>query len=347
MVLLEGTLKTYDWGSKSAIAKLRGVAPSGKPEAELWFEVEGSSPWLVKILAIQKPLSIQLHPNAKQAIKGFETEETKGIKLDDPKRSYRDKNSKSELVCALTSFKAFCGLRETNEAIETAKVFDLPEELYAPLLSNGPRGWKEVIERIFSGNWGQVIADLEKRCSEKNYGPWQKTAEEIFKISALYRNDESILLLPFMNYFELNTGDALHVEPGALHVYLEGMAVEVMEPGDNVIRAGLTKKHIDKSEFLSLLDTEAKFPQMQVPKGTDHTYIGPTEKLVVRRIEKTKVEIDSSKGTDLILSTTGVATVEHDEETHIQQGEAFLIDVENESYTVSTSGVLFLIREEA
>ena len=150
-----------------------------------------------------------------------------------------------------------------------------------------------------------------------------------------------------MNYFELNAGDALHVEPGALHVYLEGMAVEVMEPGDNVIRAGLTKKHIDKSEFLSLLDTEAKFPQMQVPKGTDHTYIGPTEKLVVRRIEKTKVEIDSSKGTDLILSTTGVATVEHDEETHIQQGEAFLIDVENESYTVSTSGVLFLIREEA
>ena len=139
MVLLEGTLKTYDWGSKSAIAKLRGVAPSGKPEAELWFEVEGSSPWLVKILAIQKPLSIQLHPNAKQAIRGFENEETKGIKLDDPKRSYRDKNSKSELVCALTSFKAFCGLRETNEAIETAKVFDLPEELYAPLLSNGPQ----------------------------------------------------------------------------------------------------------------------------------------------------------------------------------------------------------------
>ena len=67
----------------------------------------------------------------------------------------------------------------------------------------------------------------------------------------------------------------------------------------------------------------------------------------MKRAEKTKVEIDSSKGTDLILSTTGVATVEHDEETHIQQGEAFLIDAENESYTVSTSGVLFLIREEA
>ena len=73
-------------------------------------------------------------------------------------------------MCALTSFKAFSGLRETNEAIETAKVFDLPEELYAPLLSNGPRGWKEVIERIFSGNWDQVIADLEKRCGEKNDG---------------------------------------------------------------------------------------------------------------------------------------------------------------------------------
>ena len=102
MVLLEGTLKTYDWGSKSAIAELRGVTPSGRPEAELWFQAEEKLPWLVKILAIQKPLSVQLHPNAEQAVRGFEAEESKGIRLDDPKRSYRDKKAKSELVCAVT-----------------------------------------------------------------------------------------------------------------------------------------------------------------------------------------------------------------------------------------------------
>ena len=139
-----------------------------------------------------------------------------------------------------------------------ASQFNLPEEIYSPLLSNRSESWKEVIERIFSGNWNQCILDLEKRCSEKIGNSWDTTAEEILKICEFHRDDESILLLPFMNYYELNTGDALHVQPGMVHVYLEGMAVEVMEYGDNVIRAGLTKKHVDKSEILSLLDSQAK-----------------------------------------------------------------------------------------
>ena len=347
MVLLEGTLKTYDWGSKSAIAELRGVTPSGRPEAELWFQAEEKLPWLVKILAIQKPLSVQLHPNAEQAVRGFEAEESKGIRLDDPKRSYRDKKAKSELVCAVTPFKAFCGLREINEAIEAASQFNLPEEIYAPLLSNRSESWKEVIERILSGNWNQCILDLEKRCSEKIGNSWDTTAEEILKICEFHRDDESILLLPFMNYYELNAGDALHVKPGMVHVYLEGMAVEVMEYGDNVIRAGLTKKHVDKSEFLSLLDTKAKLPPVQTPSEKDYLYSGPTEKLTVRRIENATVEIRDSTGTDLILSTDGLTTVKFDEEVNLRQGEALLIDEENESYTVNTSGVLFLVREEA
>ena len=99
MPLLEGTLKHYDWGSKTAIAELRGTPASGEPEAELWFGDNKNLPWLVKILAIQNPLSLQLHPNTEQALRGFEIEEASGTKLDDPKRLYRDQKAKSELVC--------------------------------------------------------------------------------------------------------------------------------------------------------------------------------------------------------------------------------------------------------
>ena len=145
MPLLEGTLKHYDWGSKTSIAELRGLHPSGEPEAELWYGSENNFPWLVKILAIQKPLSLQLHPNTEQAVRGFETEEARGIKQDDPKRLYTDEKAKSELVCALTPFKAFCGLRNIDSAIEAAEIFDLPKGLFSPLLTDGGKGWSQVI----------------------------------------------------------------------------------------------------------------------------------------------------------------------------------------------------------
>ena len=346
MPLLEETLKRYEWGSKSAIAELRGVSPSGEPEAELWFGATKNLPWLVKILAIQNPLSLQLHPNAEQAVRGFETEEAREIKQDDPKRLYRDKKAKSELVCALTPFKAFCGLRKIDSAIEAAEIFDLPKELFSPLLTDKEKGWDKVISDIFSEERSQEIENLVNRCKDNMGGLWGKTAEEIIKISKIYKTDASIMLLPFMNYYELKIGDAMHVEPGVAHIYLQGMALEVMEPGDNVLRAGLTRKHIDKSEFLSLLDTKAKRTEVQRVDETDYEYTGPTDNLAVRRVENTKIEVNGSKSIDLILTTNGVSKVEHEEEIHLKSGEAFLIQGEDSNYTIDVKGSAFLVRGE-
>ena len=223
MPRLEGTLKHYDWGSKTAIAELRGIPPSGEPEAELWFGPGKNLPWLVKILAIQKPLSLQLHPNAKPASRGFQLEEARGIKQDDPNRLYRDKKSKSELVCALTPFKAFCGLREIDSAIESAEIFDLPKEFFAPLKTDGEKGWGKVIAGLFSGEWNQEIEDLLYRCRSGVDETREKEAEEIIKIAKIHKIDASIMLLPFMNYHELGIGDAIHVEPGVAHIYIQGM----------------------------------------------------------------------------------------------------------------------------
>ena len=200
MPLLEGTLKHYDWGSKTSIAELRGILPSGEPEAELWFGSENNFPWLVKILAIQKPLSLQLHPNTEQAVRGFETEEARGIKKDDPKRLYRDKKAKSELVCALTPFKAFCGLRNIDSAIEAAEIFSLPKGLFSPLLTDGEDGWGEVISDLLSEEWNQEIDNLINCCEDGVDENWRKVAEEIVKISKIHKADSSIMILPFMNY---------------------------------------------------------------------------------------------------------------------------------------------------
>ena len=344
MPLLEGTLKHYDWGSKTSIAELRGILPSGEPEAELWFGSENNFPWLVKILAIQKPLSLQLHPNTEQAVRGFETEEAKGIKQDDPKRLYPDEKAKSELVCALTPFKAFCGLRNIDSAIEAAEIFDLPKGLFSPLLTDGGKGWSQVISDLLSEEWNQEIDSLLNRCKGDMDANWVKVAEEIVKISKIHKTDSSIMILPFMNYHELNPGDAMHIEPGVAHIYLQGMAVEVMEPGDNVVRAGLTIKHKDKKEFLSLLNISAEIPQVQSAHGPDHEYTGPVENLTVRRIEDTKIEVNGSRSVDLILTTTGTSKVEHEEETRLNPGEAFLIQGEDLNYTIDTAGSAFLVR---
>jgi len=346
MPLLEGTLKHYDWGSKTSIPELRGIPPSGEPEAELWFGSENNFPWLVKILAIQKPLSLQLHPNTEQAARGFETEEARGIKQDDPKRMYRDKKAKSELVCALTPFKAFCGLRNIDSAIEAAEMFNLPKGLFSPLLTDGENGWGQVISDLLSEEWNQKIDSLLNRCEDGMDENWRKVAEEIVKISKIHKADSSIMILPFMNYYELDTGDAMHVEPGVAHIYIQGMAVEVMESGDNVVRAGLTKKHTDKKEFLSLMDTSTEIPRVQSADETDHEYTGPVDNLTVRRIEHTKIEVNGSRSVDLILATTGVSKVEHGEETLLKPGEAFLIEGEGSNYTIDTEGSGFLVRGE-
>ena len=346
MPLLEGTLKYYEWGSKTSIPELRGIPPSGEPEAELWFGSENNLPWLVKILAIQKPLSLQLHPNAEQAVRGFETEEARGIKKDDPKRLYRDKKAKSELVCALTPFKAFCGLRNIDSVTEAAGIFDLPKGLFSPLLTDGEDGWGEVISDLLSKEWEQEIDNLLNCCEDSVDENWKKVAEEIVKISKIHKADSSIMILPFMNYHELDTGDAIHVEPGVAHIYIQGMAVEVMEPGDNVVRAGLTKKHTDKKEFLSLLDTRAETPKVQSADETDHEYTGPVNNLAVRRIEDTKIEVKGSRSADLILATTGVTKVEYGEDAQLKPGEAFLIQGEDSNYAIDIEGSAFLVRGE-
>ena len=102
---LTGSIRYYDWGSTTALAALRGVEGSGRPAAELWFDDRPGLPFLVKILAVDRPLSLQIHPDSEAAQVGFAAEEAAGLPADDPRRSFRDNRPKPELACALSPFE--------------------------------------------------------------------------------------------------------------------------------------------------------------------------------------------------------------------------------------------------
>ena len=144
---LVGCLRHYDWGSVTALAALRGVEPSGCPEAELWFGSHWSAPatladgrplagadlpFLVKLLAADQPLSLQAHPDAATAAAGYRREEEAGLDRDDPDRCFPDPGPKPELLCAVSRFDALCGYRERDEAREVAAALSVPQDLLGP-----------------------------------------------------------------------------------------------------------------------------------------------------------------------------------------------------------------------
>ena len=186
---LPGRLQHYDWGSSTALAALRGVEPSGRPEAELWFgtnragsagsgpgpdgqylpdgdpdqggqpgqldqQAQPDLPYLVKLLAADRPLSLQAHPDARAAADGYLREEEAGLAPDDPTRSFPDPGPKPELLCAITRFEALCGFRPVPEALEVARALDVPAHLLDLLDQPGPDAWRNVVGAALAGGGG-------------------------------------------------------------------------------------------------------------------------------------------------------------------------------------------------
>ena len=198
---LLGRLQHYDWGSYTALAALRGLEPTGRPEAELWYGAhpslpatvdrgagpepldavvsadppselgpaaglrDGTLPYLVKLLAADAPLSIQAHPDRATAEAGFAAEDDADVPLDSPKRTFRDARAKPELVVAVTPFRVLCGFRPVDEAIGVAAALGLPDDLMAPLRERGPVAWPDVVARALAGDPDGAVDALVERCN--------------------------------------------------------------------------------------------------------------------------------------------------------------------------------------
>ena len=347
--LITGYLQNYEWGSFNALADLRGVNPSGSPEAEIWFGVHPSGPstverelgritlqeainlaeeempYLVKILAAQRPLSLQTHPDATQAASGF-----------------ADNRSKPEMICALTPFQALCGFKTTSEAYEVSTQLQLPEDLL--FMIKDAVDFSQVIESILTKERKRDIESLTQTCKELiEGGSLSSEAETIIKLAKEYPEDPSLLIIPMMQIHTLKPGEALFLKPGALHAYLEGVALEVMGSSDNVVRAGFTTKEKDPATLLKILDFEAS-PQIQTPSSGHHRYQTMTSEFDLERIEGTIIQVSGREGTDIVVSTLMDAVLTSEkEELVVKQGSAAWIPKTEGAYHIQTEGIAYRV----
>ncbi|MGV9745372.1 mannose-6-phosphate isomerase, class I [Rhodococcus zopfii] len=336
---LEGALRSYAWGSRTAIAELCGRSvPSAHPEAELWLGAHPADPawvvsengdapaslldvvesdpqsqlgsgtvdrfgarlpFLLKLLAAEEPLSLQAHPSAVQAAQGYAREQELGVPLDSPIRNYRDPNHKPELVVALTRFEALAGFRDAARTVELLESLRVPElDPYVGLLAGQPDSgglralfttWITLPQPVLTSLLPRVLDGCVTYLATN--GRPRVFAEEVrtaLQLAESYPGDAGVLASLLLNRITLEPGQGLYLDAGNLHAYLSGMGVEIMANSDNVLRGGLTPKHVDVPELLRVLDFRCPdVPILEaVPAGeAEVRYLTPAPEFALSRLE--------------------------------------------------------------
>ncbi|MCK6210808.1 mannose-6-phosphate isomerase, class I [Georgenia sp. EYE_87] len=245
-------------------------------------------PYLLKLIAPAQPLSLQVHPTRERALERFVAENAAGIPFDAPHRNYRDANHKPELVYALTTFQAMCGFRAPRRAAELLAGLDAPlaQHLYTMLradpTADGVRAaFTHLLDAATSPSPDQVHA-VANACARRleDWSPSPRADETVVHLAESYPGDPGVVVSLLLNPVTLQPGDALFVPAGGVHAYLSGLGVEVMAASDNVLRAGLTPKHIDVAEMLECVDYVAAPPIRIAPEtfhGATHMFYAPVE----------------------------------------------------------------------
>jgi len=289
---LENDPRDYAWGSVTRIAGLQGREPTGRPEAEVWFgdhpgaparlgdgrrldvrlreRNEPPLPYLLKLLAAAAPLSIQAHPTKAQAEAGFAAEDRAGIPRDAAERNYRDANHKPEIVVALGGpFEALAGLRDLDATRtllaalpQTAAVAALTDRLAGDDAAAALRG---TLAWLLSGEAQAEVDGVIAAVSTADASAAAPEFAAVRRIAAQYPGDPGVVVALLMNLVRLEEGEALYAPAGVLHAYLDGLGVELMAASDNVLRGGLTPKHIDVEELLRVVDTTPSAPPRIAP----------------------------------------------------------------------------------
>jgi mannose-6-phosphate isomerase len=280
-VPITGCVQHYAWGDQEYIPRLLGVAPDGRPWAELWLgthpngpavlsgdgsalsESTGELPYMLKVLAAAEPLSLQVHPTATQAVDGFD----RGV--------YPDDRAKPELLCALTRFEAFCGIRPVEPTLA------LLDELGADELAGSIRrtGIFETVQALYRGTLEPGPALEACTTSTRAEAAWVRVLAE------RYPGDPSVVVTLLLNHVVLEPGQALHLTAGNLHSYLGGAGIELMGASDNVVRGGLTAKHVDVDELLDILDPTPLTDPVVPDPGPSGRYSLPEAGCWLQRLE--------------------------------------------------------------
>lgn len=298
LYLLTGQLRDYAWGMPGGISRALGLPSTSEPEAELWLGAhpsapsaladapwadleawqqagQGPLPFLLKLLAAGAPLSLQAHPTPEQAAIGFAREDAAGIPRDAANRNYTDPFAKPELIVAVENgFEALCGfqpvsaIRAVVDELSAAATNSAPFVQWRSLL-DGPDGLRAAFEWLLGPDQAvhELVAEIT-RIANEHPQRWALAA----LLAQQYHGDPGIAIALMLNHVTLQRGEALWLPAGNIHAYLSGTGVELMGPSDNVLRGGLTPKHIDVPELIQVLDFQpVESPQLPVIQVSANT----------------------------------------------------------------------------
>lgn len=375
---IKGTVKDYEWGSVDYLPSLFGYEKTGHPQAEAWFGTHSSGdslledgttlssliakdsehllgkscvekfgttlPLLLKVLAINSPLSIQCHPTREIAKAGWAKEATLREK-GTPKANlnYQDDNQKAEVLYALTPVTAMCGFRRFEDiktnlelVIPTSyKKYFLKEEnigsLFKHLYTMDKSNLSEIVE--------ELVASVKTLPSspDKDY---LNEKEVVLTAYALYGIDPGLLCPFLLNVLHLAPGEAVFLKPRILHAYVKGNGVELMSLSDNVLRGGLTHKKIDVEELMSVMIADSSDASKCVKKadaGGRIEVVTPTDDFTLFELPSGAYKVKKGRSS-LLLCVKGKASAG---EQNLKSGDCVFISADNDDYEISVDGLAF------
>ena len=390
--LLKNSIQEYAWGSYTAIPELLGNdSPANTPQAELWMGAHPKAPskvkcngkwrsllelidknsqdilgekvaqkfnnrlpYLFKVLAAAKPLSIQAHPSLGQAGEGFERENRLGIPLDAPNRNYKDDNHKPECICALSAFWALNGFRKIPDMISLMdKICPQGLKKEFDLFRHQPdsRGLKEFFKAMLTTDrtiQKQIINDAVKNAAQVK--DKDKAYQWMIDLHEQYPADIGVFSPIILNLIRLEPGQAMFLPAGTLHAYLDGVGIELMANSDNVLRGGLTPKHVDVKELLNVLNFEEReinILKMEKINSCEHRYESHAQEFSLSVIAvKTDAGYFSldKRCVEILLCTDGNAVVTDlagNNSVAISKGMSILIPAVLEKYSIKGNAVFY------
>ena len=315
-----------------AIVGADPVAALGRPVIERFGE---RLPFLLKILAAEKALSIQVHPTIAQAEAGFAAEDAAGIARDAPNRTYRDRNHKPELLCALTPFEALCGFRDPESVIAVLGQLAIPELdfLAGALRGDDPlrSAFTQLLEHPKPATLVDALVPAVARLGRHS------ALARIVELTALdFPGDVGVVLTLLLNYVRLEPGEAIFLAAGNVHAYLRGTGVEIMANSDNVLRCGLTGKHIDVTDLLDVASfTPLADPVWPLRDGMFEVPV-PDFRLLPFAVDG-RVSLGDAEPW-VVLCDEGAVTVG---DVRLRPGQAAFVPAADESVPITGSGHVF------
>ena len=366
---LTSTVRHYPWGSRTVIPELLGLpAPADEPYAELWLGAHPDAPsalpdgrrlddaiaadpeallgpavrerfgdrlpFLMKVLAAERPLSLQAHPTTAQAEAGYAAEEAAGVPHDDPTRTFKDRFHKPELLLAITPMEALCGFRPVEGSLHCLAKLQLPE-LKPTIAALAHGGLQAAIPQLLAlsdlrrQSLVQAVAAKAASFVAAHDPAFINTYRWAAALAETYPGDPGVVISLLCNHLTLAPGEAVFLPAGNLHAYLCGAGVEVMASSDNVLRGGLTSKHVDLAALIEVLDfTDGKIPTLHPVLGPGGLrYPVPIEDFDLTRVQLgVDAGVLTTAGPQLLLCAEGTARLSTtDGEEVLRQGQSAFV----------------------